>query len=289
MTAPALTAFVAERLDRPVPPAVSAMAAHVLRLHPGASAVLAYGSTLRGADPFETLIDLYVLVDRNDALGASWGSRFFGGLFPPNVYYAECPFEGRALRCKYAVVTLATFARRMEARTGNPYFWARFAQPSSLLHARSDADRRRVVDAIATAIATMYAAGRAGTPESDPLAAWQRGFSETYRTELRPESASRAAELVAADADYYREAARLIGPVETRPVNWRARRFGGKLLSLARLAKAAFTFSGGASYAAWKIERHTGEKIALTPWQQRHPLLAGIMLLPRLWRRGALR
>jgi hypothetical protein len=135
----------------------------------------------------------------------------------------------------------------------------------------------------------MYAAGRASTKASDPLAIWQRGFEETYRTELRPEGSSRAAALVAADADYYGEAARLADSVNAPSINWPVRRIAGKLLSLARLAKAAFTFSGGASYAAWKIERHTGEAIALSPWQKRHPLLAGILLLPKLLRRGVLR
>lgn len=289
MTASTLSAFVEEQLARPVPPAVAAMAEHVRSLHPEAVAVLAYGSTLRGADPLETLIDLYILVDRNDTIGRGWASRFFGRLFPPNVYYAETAHEGATLRCKYAVVTLAAFARRMESSTGNPYFWARFSQPSSLLHANSDATSREVVDAVATAIATMYAAGLASTPVDDPLIAWQQGFAETYRTELRPENSSRAEALVATDAEYYREAARLLGPITPRPINWPACRVAGKLLSVARLAKAAFTFSGGATYATWKIERHTGEKIALTPWQKRHPLLAGIMLLPRLWKRGALR
>jgi hypothetical protein len=135
----------------------------------------------------------------------------------------------------------------------------------------------------------MYAAGRASTPSANPLIIWQRGFEETYRTELRPEGSSRAAALVAADADYYREAADLVGSVNAPAINWPARRVSGKLLSLARLAKAAFTFSGGASYAAWKIERHTGEAIALSPWQKRHPMLAGILLLPKLLRRGVLR
>jgi hypothetical protein len=187
-------------------------------------------------------------------------------------------------------MTLIAFRARMGADTSNPYFWARFSQPSAVVHAAGDQARRDVAEAVAIAIATMYSTGRATAPQAaDPLAAWQQGFAETYRTELRPETASRAAELVAADAEYYREAARLLGSPSSQAVNWPARRVTGKLLSLARLAKAAFTFSGGAAYAAWKIERHTGERIALSPWQQRHPLLAGLVLLPKLWRRGALK
>jgi hypothetical protein len=56
-----------------------------------------------------------------------------------------------------------------------------------------------------------------------------------------------------------------------------------------RLAKASFTFAGGADYIAWKINRHAGTEIRLKPWQQRHPLLAAISLLPRLLKSGAVR
>jgi hypothetical protein len=56
-----------------------------------------------------------------------------------------------------------------------------------------------------------------------------------------------------------------------------------------RLAKASATFAGGADYIAWKINRHAGTDIRLKRWQQRHPLLAAISLLPRLLRAGAVR
>jgi hypothetical protein len=39
---------------------------------------------------------------------------------------------------------------------------------------------------------------------------------------------------------------------------WALRRACGKALNALRLAKAAFTFEGGADYLAWKIERHSG-------------------------------
>jgi hypothetical protein len=70
---------------------------------------------------------------------------------------------------------------------------------------------------------------------------------------------------------------------------WSRRRIEGKLLSVARLAKASLTYAGGAEYIAWKINRHAGTDIELKPWQKRHPLLAAISLLPRLLRSGAIR
>jgi hypothetical protein len=71
--------------------------------------------------------------------------------------------------------------------------------------------------------------------------------------------------------------------------SWRRRRLEGKALSVLRLMKASATFAGGADYIAWKINRHAGTQIRLKPWQQRHPLLAAVTLLPRLIRSGAVR
>src|SRR5690606_17017046 len=70
---------------------------------------------------------------------------------------------------------------------------------------------------------------------------------------------------------------------------WRRRRRLGKPLTALRLAKAVFTFAGAADYAAWKIERHTGVKVELTPWRRRHPLLAAPGVAWRLWRAGILK
>ena len=70
---------------------------------------------------------------------------------------------------------------------------------------------------------------------------------------------------------------------------WRRMQRRGKFHSVLRLAKASLTFAGGADYIAWKVNRHAGTDIKLTPWQQRHPLFAAIRLLPRLLKSGAIR
>lgn len=285
-----LRALVAAPLGRPLSADIRAMADHVLSRHATAAAILAYGSCLRGVGTDESLIDLYVLFDRDQDVSANLLSRLGARLVPPNVYYAETSLEGRLLRCKYAAVTLPVFAARMQPATKNPYFWARFAQPAALVHAASEQHRARVIDAVAQAVITMYRAALAAAPkDSVPTDIWRRGFEETYRTELRPEAGGRAGEIVAANAAFYDEAARLIGRPDIPPVSWPWRRVQGKALSIARLVKAAFTFEGGASYAAWKIERHSGKKIVLSPWQRRHPVLAGLLLLPRLLWRGAVK
>ena len=66
---------------------------------------------------------------------------------------------------------------------------------------------------------------------------------------------------------------------------WRRRARLGKPLNLLRLAKATTTFDGAADYAAWKLQRHTGITLEVTPFRARHPLLAAPGALFELWRK----
>ncbi len=299
----ALRWLIGARLELPVAAELQALANKAMAQHGGARgvrAVLAYGSTLRDASFAETLADLYVLTDSLRDVSGNVLARLGCRLVPPNVHYLATEHDGARLRAKYAVLPLAQFAERMEPDIGNPYFWARFAQPSRLVFAADEAARQVVEDALVDAVFTALATAAILAPEAKPdwRALWEELLRATYATELRVEGPDRARQVVAADEEWYREAVRaMFGQVEEiafpawleeirGKLNWRRVIWQGKALSVLRLAKAAFTFSGGADYIAFKIERHTGEKVMLTDWQRRHPLLAGALMLPRLLRKG---
>ena len=72
-------------------------------------------------------------------------------------------------------------------------------------------------------------------------------------------------------------------------LGWPVLRVLGKLLNVARLAKAAFTFRNGVEYILWKIERHSGRPVPISAWERRHPFLAAPGLLWRLYRAGMIR
>ncbi len=289
---------VAAELAAPVPPAIRAVAEAARARHgSGVLAVLFYGSCYRRGSDEGGLVDLYLLAESYRAVHRRVGAAFANALLPPNVYYVEAEYEGRKVRAKYAVVTLSRFARLTGERTLNPYFWARFAQPAGLVWVRDEGVRERVRDALVRAIVTTYRAARplvAG--EDDPLAVWQRAFLESYRTELRVEKPDRARRIVEHFGERYRRLSTLLEDLSGPDVSaaacrrrWRWRRFQGKLLSVLRLVKAAFTFRGGAEYLAWKIERHSGVPLELTPWQKRHPILAAVTLGWRLHRLRVIR
>jgi len=72
-------------------------------------------------------------------------------------------------------------------------------------------------------------------------------------------------------------------------ITWKVRAIQGKILSILRLAKGLLTFKGGVDYILWKIERHSGISIEVSPTLKRIPPLAVLVIFWRLFRRGAFR
>ncbi|MFD2264605.1 hypothetical protein ACFSM5_17000 [Lacibacterium aquatile] len=305
-----LLSSIATELAAPVPEAIrQSAAALAARGGTGVAGVLFYGSSLRTGD-LEGVLDFYVIVDRLKDWNIGTVIDLACRLLPPFVEYAEIPAEGRILRAKVAVLTQGQFADLVRPNAINTTVWARFSQPTALIWARDEASRAElgatIAQAVASAAGWAYALGPvSGTAEDY----WRSLFSHTYRAELRVERHDgRSADIVAHGGARYAQllplawqanelafeqtaAGGLIktGVAPARFQGWGLRSFLGKPLNIARLIKAAFTFRGGAAYLAWKIERHSGVALNLTPWQQRHPILMAPALLWRLWRRGVVR
>ena len=282
-----LRELVAEELALAVDPRVSTVAKAIAKKHRSASrAVLFYGSCLRQEQIDGLMLDFYLIVSGYRAAYAKRWLALANRLIPPNVFY----FEKNKVAAKYAVLSEVDFHRLNGPETSSVSVWARFAQPSRLVWSANKAARERAIDAVARAAPTLLsAAGR--RPKEKPLDWWRRAFALTYSAELRAEKAGRNASVVDSDRErYVRFTAPASAAIERRrQASWRWRRIEGKAQSVIRLVKASATFAGGADYIAWKINRHAGADIRLKPWQQRHPLLAGISLLPRLLRSGAVR
>ncbi len=298
-----LARLVAAELAEPVDARVSAMAAAIAAQHPGARAVLFYGSCLREAQLDGLMLDFYLIVaDYRSAYSRGW-LAVANRLIPPNVF----PFEHDGLIAKYAVLSETDFHRLNGPETRNVSVWARFSQPSRLVWAANDAARDHAVAAISRAAPTLLWSVAGLDPEvsnpgkgrdGDPLRHWRRGYAMTYTAELRSERSGRATSVVDADPARY---ARFGPPAEVvawswQPAigarvrwQWRRRRIEGKALSVIRLIKAAFTYAGGIDYLAWKINRHAGADIVISPWMRRWPLAAALVLVPRLMWRGAIR
>ena len=278
-----------------------------------ACAVLFYGSCLRRGYQDDDVVDLYLVVDRYAHGSVSRLAAFLNWLLPPNVVYVEASFHGATVRAKCAVISLLDFERGASGRWFHSYLWARFAQPCRLAYVRDGDVTKRLLDALQGAVETMVGEVRPlMTMPYDSTALWGMALAETYRAELRAERQGQASALVGGDPERYAKVSALLceaGALETlggvngsgplyRPdastaqrlaarFRWFLRRIAGKILSVLRLMKAAFTFDDGAVYILWKIERHSGVSVALSDWQRRHPILASTTLFWRLYRKGA--
>jgi hypothetical protein len=289
----ALADRISERLAAPVDPAVAEFAA-ALAQDAGARAVLFYGSNLRTRS-LDGVLDFYILLP-GEQREKIW----------PRVSYHERPHGDGTLRAKVATMALSTFAQAAAGALRDTTIWARFVQPSALVWQADDAAREAVVEAICSAAQTAGRLAAALGPESGQAENyWRALFQATYKAEFRVEKAGRENDILSVNADHFAgllplalEAAGVecfqqgalltpqLSPDERREIIrwWQRRARWGKPLNFIRLLKASTTFEGAARYAAWKIERHTGMPVEVTPFREKYPVLAAPSVLYSLWR-----
>jgi hypothetical protein len=290
----ALAQRIASALDRPVRYEVGAYARR-LGEDAGALAVLFYGSNLRTGS-LEGVLDFYVLLP-GPQREKIW----------PRVSYREWDHAGERLRAKIATMSLAQFDSAARGESRDTTIWARFVQPSALVWAADDGARGQVLAALLGAATTAGRLAVAVGPEEGAAEAyWRALFRATYQAEFRVEKPGRENSILevnaahfdgllplaweAAEIAFSRDGATLrpnLSEDRRRRILawWRLRARLGKPLNLLRLAKATTTFDGAADYAAWKLHRHTGISLEVTPFRAKHPLLAAPGALLELWRK----
>ncbi|HSG57232.1 MAG TPA: hypothetical protein VLA45_17415, partial [Paracoccaceae bacterium] len=288
-----LDARIATVLARDVHPAIIGFSRHLAE-ESGGVAVLFYGSNLRTGS-LDGVIDYYVLLPGPPESGM-W----------PRVSYREWQHDGETLRAKIATMTLAKFAAACAGNSRDTTIWARFVQPCALVYSAGEHVTGQVLHALRQAAQTAARLALAcGPPQGTEDDYWRALFRATYKAELRVEKPGREDSILEANRAHF--TGLLPAALESQDIAfkenggvitsampalqrratlrwWNHRRRMGKLLNIARLLRATRTFDGAGRYAAWKVERHTGVKIEVTPWRERHPLLAAPGVLWQLWR-----
>ncbi len=274
-----------------------------------------YGSSLRDMEDPEKMLDFYVLVDSYRKTHKNPLRVLINAMFPPAVYYHEMEHDvadgGRVTTtCKYSIISLKAFERRCSPSAFLSVTWGRFSQPCVILFPTDETIETRILAAREAAVRHM-AAQTAPLFEGKASASkfWARGFMQSYRTELRPESSEgRSEEIVLRYKDRYEAImTALYGAPDsegeyTLPPNstfggsafgaktkWFFRRVLGKPTTGIRIISSAFTFEGGFDYVAHKLQRHSGVKIEASPSQRKHPVLWSPVLAWKYWRKGAFR
>jgi hypothetical protein len=291
-----------ERLDPPQ--RVNAVLDDIEARHPGrVLAFIYYGSSMREIDNPDKMLDFYVLVDSYRKVHKTALRAWLNTVVPPAVYYLENETDGVISTCKYSIMTLKEFEKRAGQQAFHSQVWGRFSQPCVLMRARDEAIAESVYRARTQAV--HYMASQS-TPLVAPLATaaeiWGRGFYESYRTELRPESSvGRSTEIVERFINRYENITTALfgAPDENGQYilstdgaqalrrRWFWRRFRGKPRSILRVAHGALTFEGGLDYVLRKLKNHSGVTFEPTPFQRRHPILTAPIMGWKLWRLGA--
>lgn len=280
--------------------------------HRGILGIVYYGSCLRQGTPDQGLVDFYVLVDSYRQAHDNPISALANRLVPPNVYYLETGgAAGTWLRCKYAILSLKALQHGV-THDFLSSLWGRFAQPMALVYTRDQSSREAIQACCGQAVITLLnKALPVLTPPMSAAATLGAALTLSYGNELRTESQQRGQQLATADqAEYarrlqaalryldfpviYNKSQQLEWQPSPKQMHrarhaWRLRRPAGHALSLVRLAKACFTFDNAIDYGAWKLQRHTGVTIEVTPKLRQHPLIHVWPILWRLYRQGVLR
>lgn len=284
---------------------VSSVCKDIAARHPGrVQAFMYYGSSLRDLDDAEKMLDFYVVVDSYRKTHKNPIRAILNRLIPPAVYYYEQTDENGILStCKYSIISINEFEKRCGAHALLSMVWGRFCQPSVMLFPKDNVVAQRLMASRETAVRHM--AAQIAPLIERPVTStqfWAKGFYESYRTELRPESnEGRAAEIVDRYSERY---ARLMtalygkpdknglyilpdlpsGPTKTK---WFLRRLIGKPMTAIRVINSAATFEGGLDYVLRKLKNHSGVTIEPSAFQRKHPVICSPVLGWKLWRKGA--
>ena len=309
----ALIGRIARQCDGAVPDSCSLVSAALQDTYGAAlQGILFYGSCSRGESMEDGVADVFVVVDNYRNAYSRRFPAWLNACLPPNVLYREVPTGGAPLRLKLAVISMADFSDGI--RNGfHSYLWGRFAQPALILHARTGAVRREFHELMALSVLTLLRT-TLPTLQGEIIGTetiWANALSLSYSTEFRSEPDSKAGQLARHNQAAYcalldaslpalegllrregDDGYRVLADAESARRTyrqWRRRRRLGHLLWVLRLIKAALTFSNGVDYAAWKIGRHAGVEIEVTPRLRRYPLLFGWGVFLKLVKRGILR
>ena len=274
--------------------------------------ILLYGSCLRSGDIFDGLLDVYLICEDYSRAYKKWHLAAANWLLPPNVFYAQTEYDGQILRSKVTVISRDDFRRGCSRRWFQSYIWGRFAQPTRIVYSRNPQIHQQLEECLLEAVNTLLLRALPSIRESGTLVQlWEQALGLSYDTELRSERSGRTAELAQNAAQFYvvvtrQQLASLAFPLRVYDENhephyqchvpeytrrtagfaWLLRRIQGKTLSILRLVKALFTFTGALDYIAWKLERHSGQTIVIPERVRRLPLIHMWGFFWQLYRRG---
>ena len=277
-------------------------------------AVLLYGSHQLGAAPDRySAYDLVVVVEEYVGTYRELRRRGFthrpprlmaslAWLLPPNVIaYTPEGTDGPIAKC--LIISARDFERELSARSRDHFMISRMIQEVGVLYVRDVTAGQWLDDCLAAARWTVldWAAPYVAVPFTAETLTREM-IAMCYRSEIRPESGSRASSVFEAQRAYLVETYEKLlsdasseGLVVREGRGYRSARPPGRLARLrrfvyfnfsklrvtARWLKHVLTFENWLPYVLRKVERRTGMSVQLTILERRLPL---IFIWPRVFR-----
>lgn len=281
---------------------------------PAVRAVIVFGSRLVQTSPGRhSAWDLVVVVDdygpfHRQLVAAghhrrpAWLLSAMARILPPNITAFD-PGDDRAM-AKCAIVSARDFGRALGPRARDHFLKGRMVQKVAVAYAREPEIRRETEERLHAARRDVLAwvapyLASAFTPEGFA----RRMLEVSYGGEVRPESEDRVGEVFLAQKDFLAETYTTIltelaaeGALEALPDGrYRLARPPGamrrfrislyfarsKVRATLRWLKHVLTFNDWITYIQRKVERRTGVRVEITPWERRLPLL---LLWPKVIR-----
>jgi hypothetical protein len=216
---------------------------------------------------------------------------------PPNVVAFRPGGEAGAKLC---VIDRRGFLRETGPHARDHFCRGRFSQRVEIAWAVSEearAEMERGIDAARRS--ALEWAPLECPPVFGVLTFCERMLVRSYRAEIRPESPSRVREVFDAQRGFWEETYmpilrsspelvpqgeewRLVAePSGLRRLRWSWYFRMSRVRATLRWAKYVLTFEGWLDYIVAKLERRTGQRIEITPFERKWPLLT---LWPKAWR-----
>ena len=277
----------------------------------GIAGIYMYGSMLNPVLSTATSFpDFYIIVDDYQRFYKSGIHTMINRVLPPNSYFLKLKDRGTPMPCKYCVLDI----RALEHTTRHPrlkdfFIAGRLAKRIGILYVKDQAFLSGFLETIYTAMrfnVTFALSEMTAAFTPDDFIIHLLGLS--YRAEIRTETEDKIISLFNSEKDFYRKIYRAfleqevslgtlgrqgdryetIKPYFTKNYTTGFMKHARKR-AVYRWPKSIYTFSNYVDYLALKIERTTGERLELSKWDRRFPLIFGWRHLFKLLKKKAIR
>ncbi len=285
---------------------------YFLKHFKGIECIFMYGSMLNPEVSTPTSFpDFYIIVDKYSAFYKSYVHSLLNKIVPPNSYFLKINENGTTKPSKYCVIDkYGLMCATQHDKLKDLFIAGRLAKRIGILYVKDEKFLSFFLNRIYSAMRfnTLFAlSDMVGERFSlDDFILRLLGLS--YRAEVRTETDDKIVNLYNSEKAFYRKVYGIFleqeiagGNVEKNgdvyktvrpcyPRNYidtfikRSRR-----RAVYRWPKSIYTFSDYVGYLELKIERTTGEKLNLTEWDRRLPLIFGWRYLFRLLKQKAIR